>query len=146
MDLFRWRPFSAEEEKEITDAIARAEERTSGEIRIHVERYCKTDPVLRASNLFHYLKMDETNQRNGVLLYIAMVDHKMALVGDEGIDEHCPERFWESEFEILKSHFQQKQYTKGITIVVEEIGKILAEHFPPAPEEGNQLSNDISYG
>lgn len=101
---------------------------------------------MRARNLFHHLKMDETNQRNGVLIYVAMKDHKMAIVGDEGVDKHCPDTFWNREFEILKNHFQQKQYAKGISIVVGEVGKILSEHFPPAPEEGNQLSNDISYG
>ncbi len=73
------RIFNKKEEQQIIAAIQAAENRTSGEIRLHVDEYCKSDPQFKAANVFHNLKMDETALRNGVLIYLAVKEHKVAI-------------------------------------------------------------------
>ena len=82
-----WRPFSKEEELKITNAIAQAEHGTSGEIRVHVDRYCKNDPLLKAQNLFVHLKMNATELSNGVIIYVSIDDKQVAIYGDKGINK-----------------------------------------------------------
>ena len=73
-----WRPFSKEEEHTITKAVADAEDGTSGEIRVHIDRYCKTNPLLKAQNFFHHLKMDQTELRNGVIIIESNIEVAIA--------------------------------------------------------------------
>ena len=86
MSILKWEPLTPEQEQRVLEAIAAAELNTSGEIRVHIDKYCKTDPVFKAMNLFSHLKMEKTNYRNGVLLYVAKLENKFAIVGDEGIN------------------------------------------------------------
>ena len=88
--LFPWQKqkefFSAEEKERIVNAIRSSERMTSGEVRVFIESRCKyMDAFDRAKELFFQLKMDKTDDRNGVLLYVAMKDHQLAVYGDEGI-------------------------------------------------------------
>ena len=80
--------FTPQENEAIVNAIRAAEKRTSGEIRMFIESRCSyVDPVDRAIEVFFGLKMDKTEDRNGVVLYIAMKDHQLAVFGDKGIHE-----------------------------------------------------------
>src|SRR5688572_21217787 len=93
--LFEKDFFTDQEIKKIGEAISDAELRTSGEIRLHIERYCKMDVLDRAADLFGFLKMHETAERNGVLFYIAWKDRKFAIIGDAGINAVVPPDFWD---------------------------------------------------
>ncbi|MDZ7807896.1 MAG: TPM domain-containing protein [Gracilimonas sp.] len=135
-----------EQEEHIVEAIQQAEEATSGEIRVHVEKKCKAEsPIERAKQVFAELKMHETDLRNGVIVYIAWKDHKVAIWGDEGIHEKLGQSFWQSEVELLISYFKKNDYETGISEVVLQIGQKLKEFFPNQDGDINELSNTISY-
>jgi Predicted membrane protein len=84
--LFKKRTFfSPEEQRLIVQAIQRAERNTSGEVRVHVESRCSyMDALDRAVELFAEMGMQATVERNGVLVYVAVKDHQLAVFGDEG--------------------------------------------------------------
>ncbi|MDX1672109.1 MAG: TPM domain-containing protein [Balneolaceae bacterium] len=133
------------QEQQIIDAIADAEKRTSGEIRVHMEHHCETDPLERADQLFHQLGMDETTLQNGVLLYIATEDHKVAVYGGKGIDRKVEEGFWDDVIRILVNHFKADEYEEGIEAAVRKIGRKLEEVFPYRSGDQNELTDEISY-
>lgn len=137
---------SKEQEEHIVEAIQQAEEATSGEIRVHIEKKCKTEtPIERAQQVFSELKMHETDLRNGVILYIAWKDQKTAIWGDEGIHKKVGQSFWEEEVKLLISYFKDQDYETGISEVVLQIGQRLKEFFPYQEGDVNELSNTISY-
>lgn len=140
-----WRPFSKEEELKITNAVAHAEDGTSGEIRVHIDRYCKTNPLLKAQNLFHHLKMDETELRNGVIIYISIDDKQVAIYGDKGINEKVEADFWDTTLAKMTEQFKQGKMVEGISAGLAEAGLRLKIHFPKADNDTNELSNEISY-
>ena len=86
---------------------------TSGEIRVHTEPHCKGNVLDRAADLFYKLKMQETAQRNGVLIYIAYKDRKLAIVGDKGINDVVPDDFWDSTFDVMTTHFKRGDFLRG---------------------------------
>jgi uncharacterized membrane protein len=140
--------FTPAEKGIIVKAIQEAERRTSGEIRIYVESKCEmVNPVLRAREIFYQLKMDQTASRNGVLLYLAMDDHQLAVFGDEGIHQKVGHEFWEKEVAIMLKEFKQKHFIEGIAHIVEDIGEALVTHFPyDGTTDKNELPDDIVFG
>ena len=151
LGLFQKKPvsyFSEEEKLVVTAAIQKAEQRTSGEIRVYIENHCKeTDPVLRATDVFKQLKMNETAERNGVLVYVAMKDKKLAVYGDAGIHEKVGDAFWQSAVDGILLHFNRNNYSEGIAGIVYGIGEALATHFPYVQKDDtNELPDDIVFG
>jgi len=137
---------SKEEEQEIVAAIQTAELNTSGEIRIHIEATSKTAPYDRALEVFEELKMHATEQRNGVLLYIAVNDHQFAICGDEGIDKVVADDFWDCTRDIMATHFEKGQFKEGIVAGILNAGEQLKHFFPYQTDDTNELSNEISKG
>lgn len=136
-----------EQEEHIVDAISQAEEATSGEIRVHIEKKCRAEsPIERAKEVFAELNMHETEFRNGVIVYVAWKDHKVAIWGDEGIHEKVGQQFWEDELELILKYFKAGDYETGLSEVVLQIGQKLKENFPYEQKGAiNELSDDISY-
>ncbi len=140
--------FTAREQEEILAAIRSAEKVTSGEIRLFVESRCRfVDPVDRAREIFFGLKMEKTDDRNGVLVYIATKDKQIAVFGDEGIHQKVGDKFWyQSIFKIL-GHFKGEQYAEGLVNIIKEIGEALHQHFPYDNDtDKNELPDDIVFG
>lgn len=137
---------TAEQEQRIVDAILVAEKNTSGEIRVHIEASAKIDHFSRAQQVFHFLKMDNTKDENGVLIYVAVEDKKFVIYGDKGIDKAVPRGFWESTKEKIQSHFVNGEFTEGIIAGVLNTGKELEAHFPWLHGDENELSDAVSKG
>lgn len=137
---------TAAQEQEIINAIKSAEKNTSGEIRVHIEKTTEKPPMERALEVFYFLKMDATAQKNGVLIYVAVESKKFAILGDEGINKLVPSNFWDQEKEIILTHFKIKNYTLGLQIAIEEVGNKLKEFFPYQSDDKNELSDEISKG
>lgn len=137
---------SVTDEQEIVEAILEAEKNTSGEIRVHIESHTRLDHYERAQEVFHLLKMDNTKEENGVLLYVAVNDRKFAICGDKGIDRVVPADFWEATKEIIQSHFKKGKFKEGILQGVLKAGTELEKHFPWEHGDTNELSNEISKG
>jgi uncharacterized membrane protein len=140
--------FSPEENQRIVSAIREAERLTSGEIRVYIESHCRfVDPVDRAIELFYGLKMEKTEQRNGVILYIAIKDHQLAIYGDEGIHQKVGKDFWNKAVQHILSEFNAAHYGDGITHILKEIGEVLHEHFPyHSDADRNELPDEIVFG
>lgn len=137
---------SAAEEQEVVDAILKAEKNTSGEIRVHLEPHTRMDTMERAKELFHILKMDNTKENNGVLIYVAVNDRKFAICGDKGIDQVVPKDFWNSTKDIIQTHFKKGDFKQGLIDGILKAGEELKTHFPWQQDDTNELSNEISKG
>lgn len=137
---------SAQEEQEIIKAIRTAEQNTSGEIRVHLEKSSKTDAFERSMEVFHYLKMDNTKQQNGVLIYVAVEDKTFVIYGDKGINDVVPTGFWDSTKDVMQSHFKNGDFKQGLIEGVLKAGQQLEKHFPWIHGDKNELSDDISKG
>ncbi len=136
-----------DEKAEIKAAIEKAELNTSGEIRVHLENHCKTENVLdRAAQMFAELKMHKTEQRNGVLIYMAIKDHKFAIIGDAGINANVEEGFWDITKEKMVKHFKEGRLAQGLIEGILCAGQRLKEYFPYQSDDQNELSDDISFG
>ena len=138
--------FSTEEEERIIEAIKAAEQNTSGEIRVHLEQNCKGDIMKEAIRIFRKLKMDQTEARNGVLIFLAPERKSMAILGDQGINDVVPENFWEEEKQLMIDHFRIGQFCEGICEAVTQVGDKLKAYFPYQTDDINELPDDISYG
>jgi len=138
--------FTREQKKQITDAIARAELNTSGEIRLHVDNRCKGDVLDCAATWFETLKMHKTEQRNGVLFYLAVKDRKFAILGDAGINAKTPDNFWDNISETMADYFKEADFAGGLVKGIEMAGLQLKEHFPYQSDDVNELSDEISFG
>ena len=130
----------------ITKAIEEAEHQTSGEIRVHIESKCKEEVLDRAAWLFKKLKMNETKDRNGVLIYLSINDRKFAILGDSGINKVVPDGFWNEIKEMMIGHFGRGEFAVGLINGIEKAGQQLKQYFPWQTDDTNELSDEISYG
>jgi uncharacterized membrane protein len=142
------RYFSVQETEDIVAAIREAERQTSGEVRLFIESRCRyVSPVHRAAELFFGLKMDLTNERNGVLVYIAMNDHQYALFADEGIYKEMGAAYWDEEAAKMLTAFKKESYADGIVTIIGDIGNALSAHFPYDNKGNkNELPDEIIFG
>ncbi len=138
--------FSEENKLQISNAIRVAETDSSGEIRVHIEKHCKSDVLDRAAYIFDKLEMQKTKLRNGVLFYLAVEDKKFAILGDAGINQKVPEDFWQSIKEAALKKFKDGLYAEGLAEGIISAGKQLKEHFPYESDDVNELSDEISFG
>lgn len=137
---------TADEEKQIVDAIRVAEKNTSGEIRVHIEKTSAIDVYERALEVFHMLKMDNTKQQNGVLIYVAVEDRNFVIFGDEGINNVVDDDFWDTTKNIMQGHFKRGHFKQGLVDGILKAGKQLEAFFPWETGDKNELPDDISKG
>ena len=135
-----------EEEQEIVQAIQIAEKDTSGEIRVHIEKTTSIDAFDRALEVFHLLKMDETQLKNGVLIYLAVDDKSFVICGDEGINDVVENNFWDSTKDAMVVHFKKGVFKQGLIDGILKAGAQLKAYFPYQEGDVNELSNEISKG
>ena len=137
--------FSKEEQLMIVAAIKEAELNTSGEIRVHIENHCKEEALERAAELFYGLKMDRTAARNGILFYLAVKDHKFAVIGDEGINKKVEHDFWNDIKDQMIFNFKENKFADGLVAGILKCGERLKEYFPYQSDDVNELSDEISF-
>ncbi len=128
----------------IIEAIHEAESKTSGEIRVLIQRgTLKRNPLEAAQRKFHRLGMHKTRQRNAVLIFVAPRVHKFAVVGDNAIHEKCGDEFWLCVVERMRTHFQNEKFSDALVEAVKEIGTVLESHFPKTSDDTDELPNDV---
>jgi uncharacterized membrane protein len=126
-------------------AIRNAEAKTSGEIRVFIQRgKLNADALIPAQKKFHQLRMHRTRERNAVLIFVAPRAHKFAVVGDKAIHEKCGDEFWQRVVDRMRVHFQNEKFSHALVDAINEIGKLLAAHFPKTPENANELPDRIA--
>jgi uncharacterized membrane protein len=132
------------EHDQIVEAIRKAESKTSGEIRVLIQRgKLNTDPLLAAQKKFHRLGMHKTRERNAVLIFVAPRAHKFAVIGDEATHQKCGDEFWQRVVERMRAHFQIEKFSAALIEAVHEIGSVLARHFPKSSPDENELPNEV---
>jgi uncharacterized membrane protein len=133
------------EHDRIVHAIREGESETSGEIRVYVQRgKLKADPLIIAQKKFQQLKMDRTRERNAVLIFVVPRAHQFAVVGDKAIHEKCGDEFWQRIVEGMRAHFQNEKFSRALIEAINEIGKLLAAHFPKTSTNANELPDEIA--
>lgn len=143
--FFSKKLISSSDEARLTKAIQNAEFKTSGEIRVHIEKICKGDVVEAAKKKFAELKMHQTKDRNGILFYLAINSKSFAVWGDEGIHQKVTDEFWKSITDCSIGYFKKNEFVSGIEKAVEMCGEKLKYYFPIEADDKNELANEISY-
>ncbi len=136
--------FSKLDSHRIVEAIAGAEKKSSGEIRVHVTRRKPDNLEERAKRRFELLGMSRTARRNGVLIYIAPKVRRFRILGDSGIHEKCGDDFWKETAVEMESRFRRGQFTEGLVHGIARIGDVLAEHFPREGTDVNELPDEVT--
>lgn len=136
---------SPEDQTEILSAIRKAEKKTSGEIRVHIETTLEGDVLDRAAWIFRMIGMQRTELHNGVLFYLAVRDRKFAIIGDSGINAVVPEHFWDNIRDHLTERFSREQFAVGLAEAIMLAGDQLSAHFPRIAGDVNELPDDISF-
>lgn len=135
---------TSEDEAAVVEAIRMAESRTSGEIRVHLEKTSQEHLWDRAMEVFHLLKMDNTKESNGVLIYVAIEERQFVIYGDKGINAVVPKDFWESTKDAIVAQFRKGDFKQGLIDGITKAGEQLQQHFPWDEGDINELSDKIS--
>jgi uncharacterized membrane protein len=143
--------FSDADLEAIAAAVAAAERETSGEIRVHLERRLPrargapaTDALARATDVFTRLGMHATAERNGVLVYLAVEDRKLAIAGDAGVHARVGEEYWQRVRDAMVDRLRRGQPRDAVLHAVAEVGEVLRRFFPRRPDDRDELSNRVS--
>lgn len=134
-----------EEDHRVVEAIKQAELNTSGEIKVHIENRCIGNVEKRSLVVFNKLKLNETQLRNGVLIYLAVKDHKFAILGDEGINNVVEEGFWNDIRDLMASAFKEGRFADGLEQGIQRCGEKLKAYFPYQSDDINEITDEISY-
>ena len=137
--------FSKKEREKIVKAIGEAELKTSGEIRVHLERKAKQDIFEDAKVAFEKLGMTQTQARNGVLIFLGVKSKRFAILGDRGIHEKVPENFWHDVAKEMAEHFKRDEFAEGVIHAIRLIGEKLKNDFPYQRFDINELPDEISF-
>jgi uncharacterized membrane protein len=137
--------FTEEEQLLIRRAVENAEKNTSGEIRVCIEKNCNEEVLDRAAKYFYKLDMDKTRLRNGVLIYLATVDRKFAIIGDAGINKVVADTFWDDTKLAMQEQFKYGKLVEGIATGVDMAGQQLKKYFPYQAGDRNELQDDIAF-
>lgn len=131
----------------IVQAIRTAEEKTSGEIRVYLQRgHLPGDALAAAQKQFHKTGMQKTKERNGVLIFVAPRARKFAVVGDEAVHQKCGEEYWQRLVDSMRKHFQKEDFNQALLEAIERTGELLAKYFPKTGGGANELSDAIIEG
>lgn len=137
--------FTQQEQELVVDAIKKAELNTSGEIRVHIENYCFGNSLQKAEKVFAKLGMQATKDRNGILIYIAAVSRKIAIVGDTGIHQKLSKDYWDKIVNSIVESFRNNKKAEGLAAGIIDCGEQLKKYFPYQSDDKNELSDSISF-
>jgi uncharacterized membrane protein len=114
----------------LVEAIQQAELKTTGKIQVSISPKRVDDPVAAAQAEFLRLGMNQSPERNGVLIFVSPRSHKFAVIGDEAVHAKCGDKFWRMLADAMTGYFHKSEFTPGIIHGVQKAGDLLAEHFP----------------
>jgi uncharacterized membrane protein len=132
----------------IEQEIADGEARHRGELRLAVEAslpwsYLKRDAPVRerAEMLFAKLRVWDTDERNGVLIYVELADHGIEIVADRGAARAIAADAWAPIVDAMAERFAAAEFEAGIATGIGEVSRLLAQAFPAA--EGRQNADEL---
>ncbi|HEX3729411.1 MAG TPA: TPM domain-containing protein [Opitutaceae bacterium] len=127
----------------VVAAIAAAESRTSGKIRVLLARHRAPRPIAAARKHFTKLSIAHLPERNGVLIFVAPRSRTFAVIGDRGVHEKCGEGFWTELAAAMTGYFKRGDFTEGLVHGIERAGAALAAHFPPEGPGGGSAPDGV---
>jgi uncharacterized membrane protein len=132
----------------IAGAIGTSEKRHRGEIRFAVEGALEFVPLLRgltthqrALEVFSMLRIWDTEENTGVLIYLQLVDRHIEIVADRGIARLIKQEEWDAICRRMETAFAARRYEQGLTAGIAEVSELLARHFPAGAVNPNELPN-----
>lgn len=137
--------FTPQEQDMLEEAIRSAERSTSAEIVLHLDNFCFGNALQQAKKRFALLGMHKTTDRNGVLIYLATFNRKIALFGDEGIHQKLGSNYWEEKVESLIREFKAERKAEALKNLILDLGSQLGQYFPLKADDRNELDNRISF-
>lgn len=134
--------------KDIEKAVKHSESQHSGELRFAIENALSPSWVWlgmtahhRATEIFSNLRVWDTEENSGVLIYIELADHEVHILADRGISKCVAESEWDRIAQLMKHEFQQGRFREGSLQGIQEITRLLAKHFPANSDNTNELPN-----
>lgn len=144
--LLRRRAFDARALQALETAIADAERGHRGEIRFAVEATLGPRALLRgqparerALEVFSELRVWDTAEDNGVLIYVLLADHDVEIVADRGVAARVDTAEWAAICRDMEACFKAGRYADGARAGIRRVGTLLARHYPGADRAGNEL-------
>ena len=137
---------SKKDSERIVAAIRKAEECSSGQIKVHIQKTLEDEIMKEAVEKFNELGLTATAERNGVLIFIARDARQLTIIGDEGIHSKVDKDFWNCAVDAMVERFKDDDFIGGIETGVEKVGEQLAKIFPHKQDDKNELSDDVSLG
>ena len=138
--------FPAAAMKAIENAIRESERSHDGELRFAVEGGLKLwlllherTPRARAIEIFSQLRVWDTENNSGVLIYVQAVDRHIEIIADRGINAKVEQRQWEAIAGRMQTEFRAQRYEAGVIEGMREITALLARHFPPTGANADEL-------
>ena len=145
-DWLAWRAFPTASRRAIERAIGESEVRHGGEIRFAIEPNLPLLPLLRgigarerAVEVFGRLRVWDTDQNNGVLIYLLLADRDVEIVADRGLNGKVRPAEWEAICRQMEADFRRSAFEAGVRQGIKAIGELLARHFPPPADNRNEL-------
>ncbi len=160
MDISRWirhlfsndrqvqKAFPSSALKAIETAISRAEAAHQGEIRFAVEAGLDIGPLMqgqaargRALEVFSNLRVWDTEQNNGVLIYLLLAEHDVEIIADRGIDNRVGQQGWESICREMEKMFRAGRFEEGVLSGIQSISVYLERYYPKTGTDENELAD-----
>ncbi len=142
--------FSDDDFLTISNKIKEMEKITAGEIRVSIKEeksFLKRSRDIRllAEEEFHNLKMDETRDKTGILLFLLLKHRQFYILADSGINEKVEQSTWDDIRDEMQLLFKDGHYTEGIVLGLGKVGEILGKYFPIKEDDTNELSNKVAF-
>lgn len=130
----------------IEEAIRNSEKKHAGEIRFVVEAKLSLQsiragqsPRARAVELFSHLGVWDTEENNGVLIYVLLADRDVEIVADRGLNKMILPTEWEAVCRSMETHFREGRFESGSLAGIEGVTRLLSLHFPSKGHNPNEL-------
>jgi uncharacterized membrane protein YgcG len=138
--------FSAADRQAIGAAVAASEHRQRGELRVVIEGPLSllallndVAPRQRAVDLFGRLRVWDTEENSGILIYVQLIDRRVEILADRGIAARVPQAAWDALCRDMEAAFLAGQYRQGVLAAIDGATQYLAAHFPAGKDNPNEL-------
>ena len=132
----------------IKHAVGASEKNHSGELRFVIEGsldiaalWHGTTARQRAIDVFSQLRVWDTEENSGVLIYVLLAERRVEIVADRGINRRVDKAVWRGICTGMEDAFRQGRYADGAVAGVESIGRLLSTHFPAGKDNPDELDN-----
>ncbi|GAB4216177.1 MAG: TPM domain-containing protein [Rhodoferax sp.] len=140
------RAFAPDAQARLAQRVRAGELHHRGQVRVHIEGALPTSYLWRqqpmaqsvrqrALSLFGKLRVWDTEENNGVLIYLLLAERRLEIVADRGIHRKVAPDTWQGLSEAMRAAFRAGAYEQGLTAAIDAVHALLTEHYPRAPAQ-----------